>query len=154
ARGPVGRAAGDPGTTNTPATATLADRCVVLHRPLRTRVCAHGRPASSPHGTTNGQLVVQWRSGAPRQRRRPCPGPARRAEFADGGRGYLSFRSVNRVSRCFAWCAAVGGAARLRPSRGARLRPLCALTDIAAARGGAGIPRRDGRQPFAGAYLH
>ena len=96
AGGSAGRPAGDPGATHPSATTTLADRGVVLHRPLRPGRREHGRPAAPAHGTTNCELVVQWGSGAPRQRRRARAGPARRAESDDRGCRHLSFRSVGR----------------------------------------------------------
>ena len=94
---PLGGPAGDPGATHASATAALADRCVVLHRPLRARGRPDGRPAASAYGTADGQLVVQWGSGAPRQRRRACHGPARRAESDDRRCRDLSLRGVDRV---------------------------------------------------------
>src|ERR1700677_3869404 len=64
-RGAAWWAEGDPGITHTSAATTFADRCVVFYRPLRPGVRKHGRSASSAHGTTDGELVVQWGSGAP-----------------------------------------------------------------------------------------
>ena len=109
-------------------------------------------PPHPAHRTADGELVVQWGSGAPRQRRRPCHGPARRAEPDDGGSGHLPFRSVgDQIRRSSARCAAVGGAAGLRSRHWARLRSLCARADFVARRGGAGVSRGAGGQPLAGA---
>ena len=156
ARRPARRSAGDARASDAAAARALADRCVVLRRPLRParrrRRPRHGRPAASAHRPADGQLAVQRRDRAPRQRGRARHGPARRAQPDDRGRGHLPLRGVDArrpplLHGVQLWVAlpdadrdTARDFAHYVPPRRTRGR-----------RAGPGLPRRTRRRPLPGA---
>ena len=108
ARRPARRAAGDAGPPYPAAAAAVADRRLVLRRPLRSRRRRrhrrHGRPAAPAHRAADGELAVHRRGRAPRQRRPPRDGAARRGEPDDRRPRHQPLRGVarRRPRRCTA----------------------------------------------------
>ena len=151
ARGAAGRAARDARTTHAPAAAPLADRRVVLRRPLRARPRRrhrrHGGGAAPAHRAADRELAVHRRGRAPRQRRPPRDGAARRGQPDDRRSRHQPLRGVDARHRRPPRGPALGRAARRRratSSRGSTTTPpsRCAAT---AGRRGSSSARCSGR---------
>ena len=103
ARGAARRAAGDARAAHAAAAAAVPDRRLVLRRPLRPRRRRrhrrHGRAAAPAHRAADGELAVHRRDRAPRQRRPPRDGPARRAQPDDRRPRHQPLRGVDRRRR-------------------------------------------------------
>ena len=82
-----------------PHARAVADRGVVLPRPLRARrrggVRRHARRAAPAHRAADRELAVHRRDRAPRQRRPPRDGPARRAQPDDRRPRHQPLRGVD-----------------------------------------------------------
>ena len=128
-----------------PAAAPLADRGLVLRRPLRPRrrgrLRRHVRRAAPAHRAADGQLAVRRRDRAPRQRRQPRAGAARRGQPDDRRSRHQPLRGLDRRHRRAARRAAVGGAAGRRPRRRAGLPAPRPRPGARPGLGGAGLPR-------------
>ena len=137
--------------------AALADRGLVLRRPLRARrhreLGRHGRPAPPAHGARDGQLAVHRRGRAPRQPRHPRDGPPRRAQPHDRWARGRALRGQHAGHHPAARRAALGRAARPCPRPAPRLRPPRPRDDGSRRRRrGPCLPRDAGRVDVAGGH--
>ena len=158
ARGAARRAAGDDRAPHAAAAPAITDRRLVLPGPLRPgrgrRDRRDERRAAPAHRAADGELALHRRDRAPRQRRQPRDGPARRAQLDDRRPRHQPLRGLHARHHHVARRPAVGGPAGRRPGRRARLRALRASRGRRSRLGGPGVPRLAARLDVAGDHRY
>ena len=157
-RGAARRAARHDRAPHPAAAGAVADRRVVLPRPLRPRprrrLRRHERRAAPAHGAADGVLAVHRRDRAPRQRRPPRDGPAGRAQPDDRRPRHQPLRGLDPRDLRAARRPALGGAAVVGPRRRPDVRALRTLVADRRGLGGPGLPRLAARRHLAGRDRH
>ena len=137
----------------------LADRRLVLRRPLRPRRRRrhrrHGGPAAPAHRAADGELAVHRRGRAPRQRRPPRDGAARRGQPDDRRPRHQPLRGLDAPTTTTLHGAQLWVALPdVGPLRRPRLRPPRAGPGHRRRLRGPGVPRLAARRHLAGPDVH
>ena len=110
----------------------------------------HGRSAAPAHRAADGELAVHRRDRAPRLRRAPRDGPARRAQPDDGRTRHQPQRVLHARDHHPARRPALAGAARRRPAGRPGVRAPRPRACPRRGLGGAGLHRLAARLDLAG----
>ena len=116
----------------------------------RRRLRRHERRAAPAHRAADRLVAVHRRGRAPRQRRPPRDGPARRAQPDDRRPRHQPLRGLDARDLGAARRPAVGRAAVVGPRRRPEVRPLRARRGDRRGLGGPGLPRLAARRHLAG----
>ena len=145
ARGPARWAAGDDRTPYAAAARPVADRRVVLRRPLRTRPGRRHRwddgRAAPAHRAADGELALHRRDRAPGLGGPPRDGPPRRGQPDDRRSRHQPLGGLDARHDRAARRPAVGGPAGRGTGRGAGVRAPRARAGLRRRVGGPGLPR-------------